>query len=370
MSKIKLLVDGHWFDDLYQSPSVFLRGLYDPLALDGDFELFIGAHNTDIAKAQFKNAGNIQFIKLASQSKFPRLIYDFPRIIKKCKIDVAHFQYISPLIKTCKEIVTIHDLLYRDFKSYFPLTYRMRNDFLFNRSAQRADLITAVSGYSVKSITKHFNIPPSRIKLVPNGMHNDFFVKLRRSDHIADKFNVKKYILCVSRIEPRKNHILLLKAFAELKLWEKDISLVFIGRQDIRVDELDSYLSSLPKEAQERVHRLKDISEEDLKQFYVNSIVTVYPSFAEGFGIPPLEAASLGAKVLCSNSTAMADFDFFGEDLFDPSNELEFKSKLERAIFIENDKLVGDRVSDIIQKRYNWETIANEYGKEVKRIFG
>jgi glycosyltransferase involved in cell wall biosynthesis len=345
-----------------------LRGLYDPLGLDGDFELFIAAHDTDIAKAQFKNFANIQFIKLSSSSKFPRLIYDFPRIIKKHKINVAHFQYISPLIKTCKEIVTIHDLLYRDFKSYFPLTYRLRNDFLFKRSAQRADLITAVSGYSEKSITKHFNIPPSKVELVPNGIHNDFFVQLRRSEHIADKFNLKKYILCVSRIEPRKNHILLLKAFAELKLWEKDISLVFIGRQDIRVDELDSYLSSLPKEAQDEVHRLKNISEEDLKQFYVNSMVTVYPSFAEGFGIPPLEAASLGAKVLCSNSTAMADFHFFGENLFDPCNIDELKSKLSNAIVSASYTLGRDGLSELIRKRYNWESISNSYAKRVKQL--
>ncbi len=368
MSKIKLLVDGHWFDDLYQSPSVFLRGLYDQIALDEDFELFIAAHDTNLAKAQFKKASNIQFLRLSSSSKFRRLIYDFPRIIKKYKIDIAHFQFISPLVKTCKEIVTVHDLLYRDFKSYFPLTYRMRNDFLFKRSAQRADLITAVSNYSVKAIAKHFHISPSKIKLVPNGMHSDFFVKLSSSEHIADKFNVKKYILCVSRIEPRKNHILLVKAFAELKLWEKDISLVFIGRQDIRVDELDSYLFSLPKEAQERVLRLKNISEEDLKQFYVNSIVTVYPSFAEGFGIPPLEAASLGAKVLCSNSTAMADFDFFGEDLFDPYNIDELKSKLSNAIVSPKYTLERDRLPELISKRYNWQFIANDYAKRVKQL--
>ena len=367
MNKIRLLIDGHWFDDLYQSPSVFLKGLYDHIALDDDYELFLAAFDTEVASKQFKNFNRINFVKFRSQSKIVRLAYDFNSIIKKNKIDVAHYQYISPIIKTCKEIITIHDLLYRDFKSYFPLSYRIRNDILFKRSAKRADLITSVSNYSIDSIANHFNIPRSKLVLVPNGISEDFY-NYTKSNVIEGNYELKKYILCVSRIEPRKNHILLLKAYVELKLWQQDVKLVLIGREDIPVLDFDNCIIALPSNVKEHVLNFKNVGFDLLKEFYANALLVVYPSFAEGFGIPPLEAAALGAKVLCSKSTAMADFDFFGDDLFDPHNLTEFKEKLSKAI-VSNDYSNRSHLSKRIKEKYNWLSIANDYSNAIKKMF-
>jgi glycosyltransferase involved in cell wall biosynthesis len=368
MKRIKLLVDGHCFDDLYQSASVYLIGLYDQLKDDEEIELHIAAYDVEHLKSVFNHSKNIVYVKLKSTSKYYRLLFDFPRIIRKYKIDVAHYQYIAPFTKRSKEIVTIHDLLYRDFGDYFPILYKLRNNIFFKRSAKRADLVTSVSKYSVDSIIRHFKISSDKIKLVPNGIAEAFFENATPHPAILEKHKLKKYILCVSRIEPRKNHLLLVKAYCELELWKDSIQLVFIGRLDIKVKELDAYLDALPGPVRENIIRLENITFSELIGFYKEALISVYPSLAEGFGVPPLEAAALKSKVLCSNTTAMADFDFFEDALFDPVDLEGFKGKLLDQLS-RSDEENRNRLSREIKNRYNWTSIAREFSNSIKELF-
>ncbi|MFN0189079.1 MAG: glycosyltransferase family 4 protein [Bacteroidia bacterium] len=365
--KIRLLVDGHWFDHQHESTAVFLKGLYSQLLRDNDFEIFIAAYDIEKLKKEFDNSSKITYLKLTSSSKYYRLLFDFPRIIRKNKIDIAHFQYIVPFLKTTKEIVTIHDILYKDFPAYFPFGYKLRNNVFFRQSAKRADLITSVSNYSIKAIHKYFRIPIDRIHLVPNGVSKDFFTTPDFSN-VRETFSLKDFILCVSRIEPRKNHLFLVQAYCELELWKSDIQLVLVGRQDIKVKELDTYLDSLSDSVRKNIIRLENVSLVDLKNLYQQAKVVVYPSLGEGFGIPPLEAAALKARVLCSNATAMSDFSFFRESLFDPHDLEAFKTKLiDNLIFVDYNE--STRISGEIKTRYNWETIAGLFANEVKKAF-
>jgi glycosyltransferase involved in cell wall biosynthesis len=247
MKKIKIFVDGHWFDDLYQSTCVFLKGLYSELLQDERFQIYIAAVDTNQLKKVFNYSDKINYLPYRSSSKYYRLAADIPRLIRQHNIDVSHFQYVSPLVKNSIEIVTIHDILFKEFKELFPWNYRFTKDFLFKRSAKRAELVTTVSQYSCDAIMKHYSIPSERIKIVPNGISEDFFTLNSQEGHsIREKNKLKEYVLYVSRIEPRKNHLSLLKAYVQAELWKDSIKLVFVGRTDIQVSELNDLMSSLP----------------------------------------------------------------------------------------------------------------------------
>jgi glycosyltransferase involved in cell wall biosynthesis len=69
-------------------------------------------------------------------------------------------------------------------------------------------------------------------------------------EYIRSKYNISNYILCVGRIEPRKNQQLLLKAFLEMKLYEQGIALVFIGKHSLRSKSFESMMSSLSQESE------------------------------------------------------------------------------------------------------------------------
>jgi glycosyltransferase involved in cell wall biosynthesis len=370
MKKIKVFVDGHWFDDLYQSPCIFLKGLYGELLHDDRFEVYIGAVDVQQLKTVFNDSDKVTYLSYRAGSKYYRLTIDIPRILAKYKIDIAHYQYISPLFKTTKEIVTIHDILFKDHKHLFPWTYRITKDFLFKRSAKRADLVTTVSRYSADAILKHYKIPSEKIAIVPNGIADDFFVDYDNESlpDINKKYDLGSYLLYVSRIEPRKNHITLVKAYVELELWKKGVKLVLIGRTDIKVEALDTYISQLPVSIRDNILIFKNITFRELLSFYKNASIFVYPSLAEGFGIPPLEAAALKTRTLCSNTTALADYSFFGDDFFDPCDHQELARKIENKL-IDGNIARREDIAERVSQSYNWKNISSGFASTILELF-
>src|SRR5690606_30269482 len=147
-----------------------------------------------------------------------------------------------------------------------------------------------------------------------------------------EKYGISNFILFVSRIEPRKNHLLLLEKYLKLELYKRGIALVLIGQESVAVPALKFRLQNLSNEQRRYIHWIRQVDQQDLRAFYAACSLFVYPSKAEGFGIPPLEAAMCGAPVLCSASSAMKSFDFFMPYMFDPENPQEFENKLAQII--------------------------------------
>jgi glycosyltransferase involved in cell wall biosynthesis len=358
MKKVKILVDGRWFDSFYSGVTTYLKGLYNALAQDANFSITIVGKDINKLKIDFPN--NVLFIELDSKSNFKWLYFDIPRIIEEQKFDYAHFQYICPLNRKCKYIVTLHDLLFLDFKKSFPLSFIIKNTLLFYISAKRADILLTVSDYSKQRISYHFNIPNDKIFVTPNGIL-DGFSKYINID-INSKYNIDKFILFVSRVEPRKNHLFLLKAFVELKLY-KNYTLVFIGKKTIEVKKLNKYLKILSDDILANILFLENVTEPELYNFYVKTSLFVYPSTSEGFGIPPIEAISSGAKTICSNATALSDFDFLAEYQFSPYDLIELKNKISYTLTNNNYPIID--FQDKICKKYSWNKIAKKFKKIV-----
>lgn len=357
-NRIKILVDGRWFDSYYSGVTTYLKGIYNVIARDPDFDItIIGGNSAQLAN-EFPH--HVTLMELRSNSNSKRLFWDIPGIIKKYGFDYAHFQYICPLIKQCKYIVTLHDLLFLDFKGSFPVHFIVKRALLFYLSAKRADILLTVSDFSRERIAHHFKIPKDKIHVTPNGVL-ERYRDIDQGDEFKRNYRIGRYILFVSRIEPRKNHLALIKAFLELQLY-KEYTLVFVGKKTIPVREMDRYIDTLPMEIRNRIVFIDKLSEQELKSCYEHASLFVYPSLSEGFGIPPLEAISLGAKTICSNTTALRDFDFLSAYQFAPNNASELKSRMLYALHDANYPM--HEFQTIIRARYNWENI----GEKLKKI--
>jgi len=357
MRSIRLLVDAHVFDGGFQGTRSFLKGLYSQLVKDNRFEVFLAARNTD--QLEFEFGKGAQYLRLRSSSSVHRLALEWPRLIRKYSIDYAHFQYIVPPVKPCFFIVTIHDVLFNDHPGNFSLFYRLQKNFLYGHGAKKADLLSTVSAYSSTAIRRHLRISGKQIHLLPNAVADDFFEEYNKQQcisEIAARMGIDRYILYVSRIEPRKNHLRLINAFLRAEL--NEMSLVMVGEETIAVPGLKNRLRSMRASEKNKLHFITGVSDEELLLLYRGAQAFVYPSEAEGFGIPPLEAAAACIPVLCSGSTAMASYDFFGEGLFDPSNEDELVSKLRKIIDTPptQDQLTG--IAGIVKQRYSWQNTA------------
>ncbi|MCJ7449544.1 MAG: glycosyltransferase family 4 protein [Bacteroidales bacterium] len=361
MKKTRLFIDAHVFDDPFQGSRTYLLGLYSEMIKQNTaFEFIFGAYNIENIKKEFGEHSNVRYIKYMTTNKFLRLALNIPLVILRNKIDISHYQYIAPLIKLSKEIVTIHDVLFLDYPELFPVLYRIKNRILFRRSARRADILLTVSDYSKARIAEHFRISKDDIVVLPDAVGEEFFEPVGQLPDVKVKYNIDNYILYVSRIEPRKNHLMLLRAFVELELWKKGFQLVFIGEKSITTPEYENYWQSLSDDIKASVRLINGSYGNELKSFYRNCRLFVYPSIAEGFGIPPLEAVASHAPTICSKSTAMGDFKFMHDRLFDPLSIGELKEKIIKYLHSNQNY---DREIEYIKLNYNWSNVGKGFKK-------
>jgi glycosyltransferase involved in cell wall biosynthesis len=361
MSK-SIFIDCHVFDGNFQGTTTYIKGLYTELIKQSDIQFFFASSNISQLQKIFGEQKNVKYLQYKSHNKFLRLLVDIPQFIKTNKIYYAHFQYVAPPIKYCKYIVTTHDVLFLDYPQYFPLLYRIKNKILFGMSAKRADIVLTVSEFSKNQLKRHFGL--NKVYVTPNAVENIFFEEYNKSEiiqKVSSKYNIKDYWIYISRKEPRKNHDTLLKVFVENEFYKK-YHIVFVGSKAIRNKLYDEFYNQLPDEVKQKIISLDHVLFEDLLLLLRGASLSIYPSVAEGFGIPPLEAVAAGIKSICSNTTAMADFDFMKENLFNPFDKNELKQLLNKVVQDE----VDINLKNKLEVKYNWNTSSQIFLKALQ----
>jgi glycosyltransferase involved in cell wall biosynthesis len=353
---MKIFVDAYLLNKEFQGTKTYIQGLYQEFARrNPNVQVYLGCFKSDELIQEYTSFENVHLIFYKNQSRLKRMLFEIPKLIEKHQFQFAHFQYVIPFKRSSqtKYIVTIHDILFNDFREEFSGSYRIKRNSLFKSSARKSDFLCTVSQYSSDRIQEIYKIKKP-IYITPNGVKDryfDPFDKAKEQAYIAEKYQVQNYLLYVSRIEPRKNQHLLLRLFEKLP---KELQLVLIGARMEENDPIDRQWEQLNSEVKERVHFFKGISEKDLLSFIRASQVFVYPSKAEGFGIPPLEAAAARIPVLCSNATAMSDFTFFEPYHINFQNENDVLLSLQK-ILSETNASQLNFISQEIQKNYSWE---------------
>jgi glycosyltransferase involved in cell wall biosynthesis len=373
---IKLLVDAHPLTAGYQGTQTFIIGLYNALQKAGaDVEIFFATTDPLKVEMAFRFADDKHILVLKKRKPaILRYWLDFPALLKKQHFDFVHFQYISPLVKygSCF-IVTTHDILFNDYPKQFSWWYRITRNLLFKRSIRQADIKTTVSDFSRKCISRHYGISENDLAILPNAVSERFGKPYGSGSLVIEterQFSVENFMLYVSRIEPRKNQLLLLKTYIKLELWQQQIPLVFVGGESIAVPELNRLIKSLSAEQCKYIHFYKDINMSALAELYKHCRLFVYPSAAEGFGIPPLEAAVCKVPVLCSNTTAMQDFTFFEPYIFNPADEAGFAAQLKAMLSSPPSAEFLLRTEAIIREKYSWKNTAEIFYRLLKEKGG
>jgi len=359
MEKIKIFVDAHMFDHGFEGTASFIQGLYLELLVQypEQYQIYLGCLHPEKVLPSFGNHPNIEVTKYKTKNRYLRLLFDIPRVIRALRPDLAHFQYFTPLIKSCPWHVTVHDVLFNDFPQYFPKNYAHIRNILFPLSTKRADLLSTVSKYSSARLVHWYGCKSGKITIIPNGTVEQAVgdLKPNSSDVTQLLENINGYFLCVSRFEPRKNQANLLRAYLGGRYWERGIELVFVGAKTLAIPEFDEAWQEAPEVAKRYVRFLFGLSFSDIQLLNAHAKIAIYPSLAEGFGMPPLESAIHGTPTLCAGVTGMAEFDFLKPFFVDPTDPDSIKMGIDGILFDPQGVAVKMQViQSAIRERYSW----------------
>jgi len=245
------------------------------------------------------------------------------------RFDIVHrFSPGGFIFKTHAKIaITVNDLFL--YKKY-PFNRKSRSYFgryFIRSSLKKAHVVIAISQFSRQEILETFGLEDRKVHVVhcaPGIIPQD---ARRETDVVATNYGITyKYILFVSTIEPRKNLLGLVKAYEMLREQHCiDEYLVIVGKKGWDFENTLDYINK--SKHKDRIKLVGFVPASDLVYFYQKASLFVYPSFMEGFGIPPLEAMKCGCPTLTSNTSSLPEIMQHEEMMFDPANisEIAFK---------------------------------------------
>ena len=259
-----------------------------------------------------------------SGNPFVRLGFDLASKVRQDMPDLLHVQYTAPLRCPVPVVVSVHDVSFLEHPEYFTRKRAWQLQYTVRRTVQSAARILTGSEFSRASILKVYgDLDEGKVVVVPNAAASDFRPISREAAAagVRDQFRISgRFILSVGDIQPRKNQIGLIKAFAKLVRAYPQLkhNLVLAGKETWFSDRVRE--AARESGAGDRIQFTGFVSDPDLLQLYNACDAFVFPSYYEGFGLPVLEAMACGRAVVSSNTSALPEVVDGAAILFDPYN--------------------------------------------------
>jgi glycosyltransferase involved in cell wall biosynthesis len=320
---MRFAVDAHAIGRHLTGNEVYVRSLLNGFAgLDRESE-FITYLSMDEAEAWVPSRFPVRRI---AGNPFIRLGCDFALKLRRHRAELLHVQYTAPIGCPVPIVVSVHDVSFLEHPDYFPVHRALQLRLTVQRTIRKAARILTGSEFSREAIARAYHLDPERIAVVPNAAA-DCFHQVRRTAavrQVLDRFQIAApFILSVGDLQPRKNHIGLIEAFARLIRANPHLPhhMVLAGKKTWFAHRVHEAAKN--SGVADRIRFLGFVSDDDLLQLYNACGLFCFPSFYEGFGLPVLEAMACGAAVACSNTSAVPEVADGAALVFNPYNSDE-----------------------------------------------
>jgi glycosyltransferase involved in cell wall biosynthesis len=265
-------------------------------------------------------------------------------------VDVAHSMH--PLLmpaRTAAQVVTIHDLYFLDQPANAAAEIRRDYPALAAAHARRADVVVAVSEYTASLVARRLAVDPDRIVICSPAAPAWTPVEHRSTNGP---------ILFMGTIEPRKNVAALLQAYRELLARRPDAPhLVLAGKVTPACEGVLKAIDEPPLKG--RVRAIGYVSGAERERQYRDASMLVLPSFDEGFGMPALEAMTMGIPVVVSDRGALPEVVGEAGLLVDPEAAGALAAAIERVLTDPGMALRASEAGKRQAARFTWRTSAN-----------
>jgi glycosyltransferase involved in cell wall biosynthesis len=287
----------------------------------------------------------VEPIELRARSQPLRMAVTLPRLLRRLRLAIVHFQHVVAPGSASPSVVTIHDLSFeRD-----PRLMSARDRFFFRtmvpRSVRRADRVLAVSELTKQDLVELYGISAEKIVVTPNGVDPAFGPS-------GPSRNGPPYLLFVGALEPRKDP---LSAIEALSLTKSDLRLVFAGPDKGGGERAHRAVARLG--LGQRVDFAGHVDKDELAALYRGASCLVFPSRYEGFGLPVVEAMASGTPVVASAAGAVPEVAGDAAILVEPGNAVALAGAIERAL-ADRERLV--RAGFERARRYTWTETARK----------
>ena len=234
-----------------------------------------------------------------------------------------------------KSVVTIHDLIFLRHPEYYHWVDTKIYAWKFRQTLREADHIIAISECTKRDIMAYGHIDEGRISVIHQSFAPRFSGECRTENLESANSTLctlnstlpKRYMLSVGSIEARKNILLAVKALPYLP---EDISLVIVGRHTKYTDQVIDYAKT--HNLNHRVQILHGVTDEELPALYAGAEAFVYPSRYEGFGIPIIEAISMGLPVVACTGSCLEEAGGPDSLYVDPDDEQAMAQAIRQSL--------------------------------------
>ncbi|MSO21208.1 MAG: glycosyltransferase family 1 protein [Acidobacteria bacterium] len=338
----------------------YIRNLVQKLAARGSQNDYFLLGDQKSAENLLPLPGNFRVLHWNGSGRLWRAM-QLHQLIRSSWIDLLHIPYLQPvLLSPCPYLMTVHDLADFLYTSQTGWRQRLRVQ-MTRRTMMNARRILAVSSATQRDIENLFAVPGEKISVIANALDERFLLAGRLSGNLSgtisddmgngtggqarreeirlvqERYGVQDpFLLYVGSARPQKNLPRLIEAFAVVKgellahPTYQNLKLLIIGDELSEHPELRHTV--LRTRMQTNVRFLGFLPQEILRIFYQSAEVFVFPSLHEGFGLPPLEAMSMGTPVVTSNVSSLPEVVGDAAVTVHPENVFDIARGIQRAL--------------------------------------
>lgn len=264
-------------------------------------------------------------------------------------------------------VVTMHDTAFIDIPQYFNKSFARWYSSMTARLAHSARHIVTVSDFTRKRVIEAFGIESRKVTTIHLGVTTAFE---RRSEQeisaVLSRLGVpnQPYVIGFSGTDPRKNTRKLLEAWVQSQAVKQGAHLVLFGR----AANLAVFAGSTVHSDIEGVIRVGAVDDNSLAALYSGANGFVFPSFYEGFGLPVIEAAHCGARIVTSRVSSLPEVSPTDAILIDPFDVASIADAI-RNLIVSSDREEdrGRRIQEMTN--FRWERAAEQYSKLFAEVF-
>jgi alpha-1,3-rhamnosyl/mannosyltransferase len=361
---VRVAVDGRVIRDHFPGIGRYVFRLIQALARVAPGDRFLvltepQQHDSRFDLAGLARAANVEMHIVDAPVFGLSAHWRIPRALRGVGVDVYHATYwAGPYWTGVPTVQSVHDLIGLRVAGAVSARSRLLLHLALRLSLRGAGAVTTLSEASRRDLVSHFGLPPEKVVVTPLAPDPAFGpAQAAAVRDLRDRLDLPaRYVLYLGSNKPHKNLAVLIEAWAMLSAQARaDTALVLAGPWDARFDEPRRAAAALGPRA---VRFLGPVAEADLPALYTGAAAFAFPSRAEGFGLPPLEAMACGTPVVLADATSLPEVAGQAALLVGPDDVAGWASALQSVL---TDARVAERLASAGRDRaalFRWSETA------------